>query len=129
MGRLASDSVSPTDAAAWDRASFGKPKADLEVGVDVTGKVVFVTVHGGREVSRVSAEYGQVDTKLAVLDVSAWSLHIMTPHADGSPVEPISCTSWVSAAEAAIAHLGPVDLWKDTRDATFPPVSRVGEFR
>jgi hypothetical protein len=91
--------------------------------------VVFITVQDMGEATRLSTDYLSADAKLAILDVSEWSLHLLSPGRDHGFFEPVPCASWVEAVETAIDHLGPVDLWLDTRAVSFPPVSRVGRLR
>lgn len=122
----------PASGIAADLALVGDPLPDLDPPMDLTGKVVFVTVQGMEEIPALAAVYLQAGACLAILEVNGWGLHVLSPRVGEESLwtaPPIPCTSWVNAVERVIERFGPIDLWLDTRAMVWPPVSRIGGTR
>jgi hypothetical protein len=117
---------------AADIALVGHQMVDADPHIDLTGKVVFVTVQGMAEIPALAPVYLQAGARLAILEVNGWGLHVLSPRAGQERLwmaPPIICASWVQAVERVIERFGPIDLWLDTRAMAWPPVSRIGGIR
>lgn len=116
----------------WDTMAVEDDEPDHSLVLEMTGKVVFITVQGMQQASNLATEYLRMGAQVALLDVGDWALHIlplMRPDGLSGSEHKMRCQTWVEAVEEVIARFGPINLWLDARAMTWPAVSRVGGLR
>ena len=119
-------------AAVWDTMAVEDREPDHSLALEMTGKVVFITVQGMQQAPDLAEEYLRMGARVALLDVENWMLYILPltrPDILSSSEHKIRCQTWVEAVEEVIARFGPINLWLDARAMTWPAVSRIGGLR